>query len=152
MDLDQIEGLIKFLKDKEVAEFEYGEDDGVYLRIKLIPDSVASAHAVPVAPVVQVAQPAAAAATPAVTPDNDPSLHDISSPMVGTFYSAATPESPPFAKVGDKVQVGQTICIIEAMKLMNEIEADASGVIEAVMLENAQPVQFGQVLFKIRAG
>jgi acetyl-CoA carboxylase biotin carboxyl carrier protein len=151
VDLDQIEGLIKFLKDKEVAEFEYGEDDGVYLRIKLIPDPVASAYAAPAAPVVQVAQPAAQAA-PAVTPDNDPSLHDISSPMVGTFYSAASPDTPPFAKVGDKVQVGQTICIIEAMKLMNEIEADASGVIEAVMLENAQPVQFGQVLFKIRAG
>jgi acetyl-CoA carboxylase biotin carboxyl carrier protein len=72
--------------------------------------------------------------------------------MVGTFYSAASPESPPFVKVGDKVQVGQTLCIIEAMKLMNEIEADASGVVEAMMLENAQPVQFGQVLFKIRAG
>jgi len=150
VDLDQIEGLIKFLKDKEVSEFEYGEDDGVYLRIKLTPDAVAPAYAAPAAPVVQAAPAAVPAA--AASPANDDSLHEINSPMVGTFYSAASPESPPFVKVGDKVQVGQTLCIIEAMKLMNEIEADASGVVEAMMLENAQPVQFGQVLFKIRAG
>lgn len=151
MDLDQIEGLINFLKEKEVSEFEYGEDDGIHLRIKLTPDTVAPAYAAPAAPVVQVAQ-APAPASSAVAPESDPSLHEISSPMVGTFYTSASPDSPPFVKVGDKVQVGQTLCIIEAMKLMNEIEADASGIVEMVMLDNAQPVQFGQVLFKIRAG
>lgn len=87
---------------------------------------------------------AAVDAAPAVSPGVG-----IESPMVGTFYSAPSPEQPAFAKVGDKVSKGQTLCIIEAMKLMNEIEAEVSGTVLEILVENGQPVQFGQVLFKI---
>ena len=154
MDLEKIEGLIKFLKENEVAEFEYGADEGPYLRVKLASDAPVVAAA-PVAAIPQMAAPVAApAAAPAVAPApaDDASLHEVVSPMVGTFYTAPSPDAAPFVKVGDRVAVGQTLCIVEAMKLMNEIESDASGVVEAVLVENAQPIQFGQPLFKIRAG
>jgi oxaloacetate decarboxylase alpha subunit len=79
-------------------------------------------------------------------------LHDLTSPMVGTFYRAPAPDAKPFVEVGDRVKVGQTVCIVEAMKLMNEIVADVEGVVEAVAAENGQPVEYGQVLFQIKKG
>jgi acetyl-CoA carboxylase biotin carboxyl carrier protein len=108
-----------------------------------------SPSAVPVsAPPVQaapaVAAPAAAAEAPAV-----PEGHIIKSPMVGTFYRAGAPGAKPFVEVGDTVKVGQIICVIEAMKLMNEIECDKDGVVKAVMVENAQPVEYGEPLMMI---
>ena len=90
----------------------------------------------------------ASAAPPPAVPADD--LHVIKSPIVGTFYSAPNPESGPFVKVGDTVQAGQTVCIIEAMKLMNEIEADISGEVARIMVENGQPVEYGEPLFALR--
>ncbi len=94
----------------------------------------------------------ALAGSPAV--DSKPSIADkkyveIKSPMVGTFYAAPAPDAPPYVKQGDRVSVGQVVCIVEAMKLMNEIESEVTGVISRIMIENAQPVEFGQVLFLI---
>jgi acetyl-CoA carboxylase biotin carboxyl carrier protein len=89
-----------------------------------------------------------AASAPAAAPADD--LHVIKSPIVGTFYAAPNPESGPFVKVGDTVQAGQTVCIIEAMKLMNEIEADISGEVARIMVENGQPVEYGEPLFALR--
>lgn len=77
-------------------------------------------------------------------------LHEITSPIVGTFYEAPSPDSPPFVKVGDKIEKGQTLCIVEAMKLMNEIESDVSGTISKIVIKNAQPVEYGEVLFLIK--
>jgi acetyl-CoA carboxylase biotin carboxyl carrier protein len=98
-------------------------------------------------PAPALAAPTAAPASVTVSED----LHTIKSPIVGTFYAAASPEAPPFVKVGDVIQVGQVVCIIEAMKLMNEIEADVSGELVRVLIENGQPVEYGQGLFAIRA-
>ncbi len=91
-------------------------------------------------------------AAPAPAPTSqDSGLHHIESPMVGTFYRAASPDDKPFVQLGDKVKVGQVVCIVEAMKLMNEIEADKDGTIESILLENGQPVEYGQDLFLIKA-
>jgi acetyl-CoA carboxylase biotin carboxyl carrier protein len=95
------------------------------------------------------AAPAGAAGQPAVV-DEDAGLHGVTSPIVGTFYRAPNPDANPYVKVGDYVEKGQTLCIIEAMKLMNEIEADASGTVVKVLPENAQPVEYGEQLFMIR--
>jgi len=101
--------------------------------------------------------PAAAGATvpptagePAPEEAAKSTLPEITSPMVGTFYRAPSPDSPPYVEVGDRVEEGQVVCIVEAMKLMNEISADRSGVVEEICVENAQPVEFGQPLFRIR--
>ena len=112
------------------------------------------------APAVATAAPAAvnapgAPATEAVQAaavDEDADIHGVTSPIVGTFYRAPNPDADPYVKVGDYVEKGQTLCIIEAMKLMNEIEADASGTVVKVLPENAQPVEYGEQLFKIRTG
>ena len=91
-------------------------------------------------------QPAAPAAGP---PVDDPDSYDVTSPFVGTFYRAPSPDTPTFAEVGSVVRPGQTLCIVEAMKLMNEIESDRAGVVKAILVENGQPVEFGQPLFVI---
>jgi acetyl-CoA carboxylase biotin carboxyl carrier protein len=148
MELERIEKLIDLLRDKEVGELEYSEwegEQGFNIRV-----SVGGQVAVST-----LSAPSAAAATPAAgeeeaVPEDD--YHVLVSPMVGTFYRSPSPEASAFVELGDRVQVGQTLCIVEAMKLMNEIEADAAGVIEAIMVDNTGPVQFGQPLFKIREG
>jgi len=147
MELERIEKLIDLLRDKEVGELEYSEwegEQGFNIRV-----SVGGQVAVST-----LSAPSAAAATPAAgeeaAPEDD--YHVLVSPMVGTFYRSPSPEASAFVELGDRVQVGQTLCIVEAMKLMNEIEADAAGVIEAILVDNTGPVQFGQPLFKIREG
>ena len=143
MDLVQIEALITMMQKHQVGEVEF-EDAEIKLAVRFHPVGVAG---VAVAPAVSVASaPAASAAAPA------PSGAVVKSPMVGTFYRAAKPGSPPFASVGDRVSVGQPLCIIEAMKLMNELESDVAGVIDEILVENGQPVQFGQALFRVRPG
>lgn len=143
MDLVQIEALITMMQKHQVGEVEF-EDAEIKLAVRFHPVGVAG---VAVAPAVSVASAAAAsAAAPA------PSGAVVKSPMVGTFYRAAKPGSPPFASVGDRVSVGQPLCIIEAMKLMNELESDVAGVIDEILVENGQPVQFGQALFRVRPG
>ncbi len=91
-----------------------------------------------------------ASAAPEVSTEDD-SLHEVTSPFVGTFYRSPNPDSPPYCEVGQRVEKGQVLCIIEAMKLMNEIEADIAGTLEAVMVDNTEPVEYGQSLFKIKA-
>ena len=154
--------LIEFLKEYQVAEFDLDRGD-TKIRLKFsqpaapaagIADIAKLVTAAPVghasaAPVsVPVAQPAPAAA-PA---DPDAGLHIVKSPIVGTFYGSPSPGAAPFVSPGDHVEKGQVICIVEAMKLMNEIESDASGEVVKCMITNGQPIEFGQPLFSIRVG
>ena len=149
MELDRIEALLKLMQEYGVAELGI-EEDATAVHLRLMEAGVA-ATAAPVLVAAATAQPAAAPAAAAQTTALEAKFTEIKSPMVGTFYRAAKPESPPFVKVGDRVAPGDILCIIEAMKLMNEIEAEVGGVVREVMVENAQPVQFGQVLFHIEA-
>jgi acetyl-CoA carboxylase biotin carboxyl carrier protein len=160
MNQKEIRELIDFLVEKDIAEFELERGD-VKVRVKRGAE-VQVTHAVqamPAAAPVTVMQPAAHAAAPAVaqtaadvTPAAPPQeeLHMVKSPIVGTFYESPAPGSPPFVKPGDMVQAGQVLCIIEAMKLMNEIEADISGEVVKTVAANGQPVEYGQPLFAIR--
>ena len=154
MTLDEIKQLIEFIKSNELSEFEL-EHDGVKIRIK----SGSSHHVVAVpqmvaaAPVmVPVAGPAPAAATPAApaAADEGSEVAIVKSPIVGTFYRAAEPGAKALASVGDVVRKGQVLCIIEAMKLMNEIDSEYDGEITSVYVENGQAVQYGERLFAIR--
>ena len=150
MDLDRIESLLKLLKGEGIAEFEYSEgseNDGFSVRVHLA-GGVASVALAPAA----VAAPAPSQeARPETASDASSGDHELQSPMVGTFYRAPSPDADSFVQLGDSVTEGQTLCIVEAMKLMNEIEADATGTITAILVDNAQPVQFGQALFRIKA-
>jgi acetyl-CoA carboxylase biotin carboxyl carrier protein len=158
--LDKLRELVEFLKANEIAEFETEKAEGK-LRIKFasaVPAAapgfdasqlarlMASASAAAPAPVAAAPVAAApAAAAPEVA------LHKVKSPIVGTFYESPSPGSAPFVKVGDVVEVGQVLCIVEAMKLMNEIEADAAGEIVERIAVSGQPVEYGQPLFAIKA-
>jgi acetyl-CoA carboxylase biotin carboxyl carrier protein len=168
MNQKELKELIEFLIEKDIAEFELERGD-VKVRVKrgmaashaaaeAHYASVAPAHVAPVAPPAPVpaahAAPAPAPATPAPSAAEsaeEAGLHVVRSPIVGTFYEAASPGAPPFVKVGDTVAVGQVLCIIEAMKLMNEIESDYTGEVAKRFVSNAQPVEYGQPLFAIRA-
>jgi acetyl-CoA carboxylase biotin carboxyl carrier protein len=145
--LDDLKALISALEAGKVAEFEY-EDENSRIRLsfgaKAPAVSVAAVAASP-APAVSVASAAAAAA-----PVDEAKVAYIVSPIVGTFYRSPSPESPPFADVGNQVKVGQAVCIVEAMKLMNEIESDVAGTVLEVLVENGHSVEFGQRLFKIK--
>ena len=149
MDLRKLKTLIELVETSGIAELEIQEGEE---RVRITRALAPSAHTVmmhaPMAPAPQPA-PAAAPAAPVSAPAvaEEPSGHVVKSPMVGTFYRAASPGSKAFVEVGDAVKEGDTLCIVEAMKLMNEIEADASGVVKAVLAENGQPVEFGQPLF-----
>jgi len=155
MDLEQIESLLKMLADHDVSEFRYKDEDrSIQLRLGPPPAPLAqvaqAAMALP-APASAVPAPSAApAAAPSAEAASDEGLVVVESPMVGTFYRAPSPGAPLFTDVGQSVTAGQTLCIVEAMKLMNEIEAEVGGTVVEILVENAQPVQFGQPLFKIR--
>jgi|ERR1700675_1847698 len=158
IDLHEVERLLDFMQKHGLEEFEYARD-GFAVRLKkpsAHPDVVWS-HA-PAAPVEghtsagaahSAAQAAHGAAVESAKGAED--LHVVKSPIVGTFYSSATPGSEPFVKLGSIVEAGQTLCIIEAMKLMNEIEADVAGEVGRIFVENGQPVEYGEPLFGIRA-
>jgi len=153
MDLEQIESLLKMLADHDVSEFRYKDEDrSIQLRLGPPPASVAPVSPQPVAmpAVAPAAAPAAPAADAAPASTEDDGLVVVESPMVGTFYRAPSPGAPMFTDVGQAVTAGQTLCIVEAMKLMNEIETEVAGTVVEILVENAQPVQFGQPLFKIR--
>jgi acetyl-CoA carboxylase biotin carboxyl carrier protein len=161
MNQKELKELIEFLIEKDIAEFELERGD-VKVRIRRGTEAHGGAaaetrfvHVAPPAALpVQYSAPPEPAAAPAASPAKpaaeETGLHEVKSPIVGTFYEAPSPGAPAFVKVGDTVQVGQVLCIIEAMKLMNEIEADASGEIVKRQVSNAQPVEYGQVLFLIR--
>ena len=165
MELKDIKAIIDLMKKNDLSVFEL-ERDGFKLKLqKGAGDQTVFTSAVPtIAPVavpMPVASPqigggggqtnaAGAASTPAEEADKGAPLKDIVSPMVGTFYRAGSPESPPFVDIGKPVNEESVVCIIEAMKVMNEIKAETSGVIAEVVAENGKPVQFGQVLFRVR--
>lgn len=149
MDLRKLKTLIELVETSGIAELEIQEGEE---RVRITRALAPSAHTVMMhAPMAQAPQPVPPAAPAAPVPvpavAEEPSGHVVKSPMVGTFYRAASPGAKAFVEVGDAVKEGDTLCIVEAMKLMNEIEADASGVVKAVLAENGQPVEFGQPLF-----
>lgn len=156
MDLRKLKTLIDLVSESGVAELEITEGDD---RVKIVnrvgaAPVAAAAPAVIATPVVASAAPAAApapavAAEPAAAPVAAEDTRTINSPMVGRFYRAPSPGAKPFADVGQKVKAGDTVCIIEAMKLLNEIETEYDGVIKEILVENGQPVEFGQPLFVI---
>jgi acetyl-CoA carboxylase biotin carboxyl carrier protein len=160
MNQKELKELIDFLIEKDISEFELERGD-VKVRIKRGAEAAAPliTHAMPMAtmpmaaPSAQASQPAAAApgaGVPAAPRAAEEELHTVKSPIVGTFYEAPGPGALPFVKPGDQVAAGQVLCIIEAMKLMNEIESDASGEVVKVLVSNGQPVEYGQPLFAIR--
>lgn len=149
MDLRKLKKLIDLVQESGIAELEIteGEEKVRVVRGGGVTITSSGASASP-APAGTPAAPAAApAAPPAAASEAAPEGHVVKAPMVGTFYRAPSPDAKPFVEVGQTIKEGQTICIIEAMKLMNEIEADASGVVKAVLVENGQPVEYGQPLF-----
>jgi|SRR5579863_7775038 len=155
MNLDDIREVLELVREHDLAELEI-ERDGLKIRVRkaghqmaLMPQAVAMA---PVAPVAAPASTPASAAPsgPAAIEGDGVDLAVIKSPIVGTFYRASEPSAPSFVEVGTPVRKGQVLCIIEAMKLMNEIESDCEGEVVAIYVENGRPVQFGDRLFAIR--
>lgn len=162
MNQKELKELIEFLIEKDVTEFELERGD-VKVRIKRGAQAGAGqdVHYVAMPPMaaasleartaVAASNPAAAASAPASPePAREEGLHAITSPIVGTFYESPSPGSPPFVKPGDTVEAGQVLCIIEAMKLMNEIECDVAGEVVNRLVKNGQPVEYGQPLFEVR--
>jgi acetyl-CoA carboxylase biotin carboxyl carrier protein len=153
MNKKKIEELIRLVEDSDVSELVVS---GPLSTVKIVKGATVAAAPDP-AVTTQTARPAAEPAGAAVeageeeaqTDDRDSGLVAIESPMVGTFYSAPDPSSPPFVRQGDHVSKGQVVCIVEAMKLMNEIEAEVSGTVVRVAVENGKPVEFGQALFLV---
>jgi acetyl-CoA carboxylase biotin carboxyl carrier protein len=157
IDLDFLKSLIQAIDESSIDSIEI-ERGGTKVRVSKTPQAVAAAAmaAAPapvVAPAPAPAAPAEAAAPAAEAPPAPPAaasnLVDVYSPMVGTFYESPAPDAPPFAEVGTSVSAGDTLCIIEAMKLMNELESEVTGVIREVCVGNAEPVEYGQLLFRV---
>lgn len=161
-DIADLKQLIEFLKEHEVAEFDLDRGD-LKIRLKFQQDTppaamgdlarllAAAPSAVAQTAAVQTAAvPAAASASAPAAADPNAGLHIIKSPIVGTFYGSPSPGSPAFISTGDRVEKGQVVCIVEAMKLMNEIESDVAGEIVSCLVTNGQPIEFGQPLFSVR--
>ena len=153
MDIRKIKKLIELLEESGIAELEIKEGEES-VRISRQSSTVVQSVAPMAAPMATplAAAPAASVATaapPAASATEEVSGHQVKSPMVGTFYEAASPTSGPFVTTGQKVNVGDTLCIIEAMKMMNQIEADKAGAIRSILVDNGSPVEFDQVLFII---
>jgi acetyl-CoA carboxylase biotin carboxyl carrier protein len=157
---EDLKQLIEFLKENQVGEFELERGD-VRIRLKFTQPEGGSAsdlarllagarEAAAIQPAAVAAVPPKASSEPAADPDAG--LHVVKSPIVGTYYGSPSPGASPFVVAGDHVDKGQVICIVEAMKLMNEIESDAAGVIVKCLVSNGQPIEFGQPLFSIRLG
>ncbi len=153
MDLRKLKKLIDLVQESGIAELEITEGEE---KVKIVKGGAVTVSAVtpvalaPAAPAAAPAPPAAPAGpAPAAEPEPGQEGHVVKAPMVGTFYRSPSPDAKVFVEVGQAVKEGDTICIIEAMKLMNEIEADASGTVKAVLVENGQPVEYGQPLFLI---
>jgi acetyl-CoA carboxylase biotin carboxyl carrier protein len=154
-EIQHIEELLRLMSEHNLEEFEYSDGD---LKIRLKKPSVGIASRSMSAPEIIIASGAAPQAAPAATSASAPApesrstddLHLVKSPIVGTYYEAPSPGAEAFLKVGAYVETGQTLCIVEAMKLMNEIESDISGEVLRIFVENGQPVEYGQPLFGIR--
>ncbi len=150
MDIRKIKKLIELLETSGIAELEIKEGEESVRISRQIPTVVQSVAPI-AAPLVAapIAATPGAATPPAANAAEEVSGHQVKSPMVGTFYGAASPTSGPFVTTGQQVSVGDTLCIIEAMKMMNQIEADKAGTIRSIMVENGSPVEFDQILFII---
>ncbi|MBI5637545.1 MAG: acetyl-CoA carboxylase biotin carboxyl carrier protein [Nitrospinae bacterium] len=158
MDIEELKKLVKLVEKSDIKELEIEEEGR---KIRIVKGGQEAAPMMPMQymqPVQQAAPPAAAARTAApaapgteaaAEAEDDGKYHNVKSPMVGTFYRASAEDAEPFAKEGDIVSKGQTLCIIEAMKLMNEIESDIGGRVVKILAENGSPVEFGETLFKI---
>jgi acetyl-CoA carboxylase biotin carboxyl carrier protein len=159
--LEELRELVDFLKANGIAEFDLDQDD-LKVRIKFAGEPSAAAGGFDMAQLSRL-MASAPAASPAVAAhagtspaaelaaEMEEKLHEVKSPIVGTFYESPSPGAPPFVKIGDQVEVGQVLCIVEAMKLMNEIESDAAGEVVRRIASSGQPVEYGQALFAIRA-
>jgi acetyl-CoA carboxylase biotin carboxyl carrier protein len=156
--LEEIKSLIALVGREPFQEFEFEAGDMRFrIRKDGVPVAVQSQVAAPVvlaapAPVVQPIAVAPVIQSPPAAPAEEPGIHYVTSPIVGTFYRASSPTAAPFVSPGDYVKPGQTLCIIEAMKLMNEIESDLAGEIVKVLVENGTPVEYGERLFAVRIG
>ncbi|HYG31625.1 MAG TPA: acetyl-CoA carboxylase biotin carboxyl carrier protein [Methylophilaceae bacterium] len=149
MDLRKLKKLIDLVEESGISELELTEGEEKVRISRNLPNAQTVMH---MSPYQFQAAPQAAAPAPAMPEEAVPAAvegHVVKSPMVGTFYRAPSPDAKPFVDIGSKVSVGDTICIIEAMKLLNEIEADHGGVIKAILVENGQPVEYGEPLFII---
>ena len=166
-DLKELRELVEFLKANGISEFEMEREDlkvglkfagapgtgnvdlAQLARLMSMQDGGAPVYAAPAAATVPAVH-AAAAAAPVAAPSPEDGAHIVKSPIVGTFYDAPSPDAEPFVKIGDQVSSGKVLCIVEAMKLMNEIESDASGEIVKVFVKAGQPVEYGQALFAVK--
>ena len=154
MDIRKIKKLIELLEESGIAEIEIKEGEEA-VRISRMPTGKAAAHtlavpaAPPAAPVPAALAGAAGTAGESALPKPKPNEHVITAPMVGTFYAAPSPGAKAFVEIGDEIKVGQVLCVIEAMKMMNQIEADRAGRITSIMARNGDPVEFGQPLFVV---
>jgi acetyl-CoA carboxylase biotin carboxyl carrier protein len=151
MDIRKIKKLIELLEESGIAEIEIKEGEEA-VRISRLPAGGVAAHALPpaqAAPVAAASSAPAAAAAESAAPKPKPNEHVITAPMVGTFYASPSPGAKAFVEIGDEIKVGQVLCIIEAMKMMNQIEADRAGRIASIMAHNGDPVEFGQPLFVV---
>jgi acetyl-CoA carboxylase biotin carboxyl carrier protein len=154
MDLRKLKTLIDLVAESDIAELEVTEGES---KVRIVKSSGApqnqvvmmQPHSMPQTVSAPMGAPAVQASAPVAAAPAEPEGHIVKSPMVGTFYRSSAPGSPAFVEVGSTVKEGDTLCIIEAMKLLNEIDADASGVIKQILVENGQPVEFGQPLFVI---
>ena len=148
MNLKEVKEMIELMNENGLTELEL-ERDGTVIKLKKSVEQGSVAYTIPAIPAVS-ARPAVALAAPAAEPVAVVSnLIDVKSPMVGTFYRAQSPEAAPFVEIGQAVEVGQVVCIVEAMKLMNEIKSDVRGRVVEICVDNAEPVEFGQVLFRV---
>jgi acetyl-CoA carboxylase biotin carboxyl carrier protein len=164
LDLKQIKQIIDLMKRSELSEFEF-EEEGFKIKIKrgaggqpIFSSAPLSPHPMPATPALSApsaaahSSPASAPATPAAPGADEPGFAYVKSPMVGTFYRSPSPENPVFVDIGAKVEDKTVVCIIEAMKIMNEIQAETKGAVVEILVENGQPVEYGQRLFKIKLG
>lgn len=150
MELDQIKAIVELMKENDLSEFSM-ENDGLKIRIKRGPEGFQPAVTIAPAPVAAVAPVATAPVETAAAPVAAPTdIKYITSPMVGTFYRSPTPDAQPYTEPGKNVEEESVVCIVEAMKVMNEIKAELKGAIVECLVENAKPVEFGQKLFAIR--
>ncbi len=147
MDIRKVKKLIELLDESGIAEIEITEGEESVRISRYGANIAAPAAPVAEAPVAPAATPAPA--TPLAVAEAEEDGHIVTAPMVGTFYSASSPGSPPFVQVGDRVNTGDTLCIVEAMKMMNQIEAEVSGSIKSIRVQNGDPVEYGQILFVI---
>jgi acetyl-CoA carboxylase biotin carboxyl carrier protein len=148
IDLKQLSSLLQTLAEGDVSEFEFQDEK---IKLKLTRGAIHHAAVALPSPVVHVASaPPQASAAQAEALPHDGSAVFVTSPFVGTFYRSPSPDAPPFVEVGSTIREGQALCIVEAMKLMNEIEADTSGTIVEILVENGKSVEFGQRLFRVK--